>query len=92
MAVAENVAKDPRFNLKRITVIFIHGWNQSPSSPATKVVLDAYIKNGRYNILAVDWSQAADGPYFTVRSRVDEVCNGKVKYLAITLHSESQEY
>lgn len=55
-------------------MIFIHGWNQSPSSKGSQIILNAYIVNGNYNILMLDWSDAASGIYANVQSRVDEVC------------------
>lgn len=74
LTIAENVANDPSFNLTRTTMIYIHGWHQSPSSPCSQIVINAYINNGRYNILVLDWSQAASGAFAAVQFRVDEVC------------------
>lgn len=54
-------------------MIFIHGWNQSPSSTGSQAILNAYIINGNYNILMLDWSDAASGIYAAVQSRVNEV-------------------
>lgn len=71
------MVNDQRFDLTRTTVIFIHGWTRSPTSPGSQAVLDAYITNGNYNILSLDWSDAASsGSFAVVQSKVDEVCDG----------------
>ncbi|XP_037030962.1 lipase member H-like [Bradysia coprophila] len=42
-------------------MIFIHGWRRSPDSPNIQTLLNAYLVNGSFNILALDWSETASG-------------------------------
>ncbi|KAG4068572.1 hypothetical protein HA402_004913 [Bradysia odoriphaga] len=63
LTTAENVANDPHFNILRKSVIFFHGWQQSPDSPASQILLNAYLANGTYNILALDWREAASSVF-----------------------------
>lgn len=80
LTIAENVVNNPGFDLTRTTMIYIHGWNQSPYSPGSQEIVNAYISNGRYNILVLDWSQAASGAITTVMFRVDEVFNKIMRF------------
>lgn len=73
LATAENVANAPTFNLTRTTVIFFHGWLQSPTLPDSQVMLNALVANGTYNTLALDWSQAASDSFANVREKVEQV-------------------
>lgn len=73
LATAENVANNPKFNLTRTTMTFFHGWVQSPTSPASQAILNAYIVNGTVNILALDWSAAAADSLENVRDKVEPV-------------------
>lgn len=59
LTTAESVADHPKFNSKRQSMIFIHGWLQSPDSPVSEILLKAYLENGTFNILALDWSKAS---------------------------------
>ncbi|KAJ6636180.1 hypothetical protein Bhyg_14768 [Pseudolycoriella hygida] len=72
LTAAENVVTDTGFDLNRTTIIYIHGWNQSFSSKSSRAIVNAYITNGQYNILVLDWSTASSGIFPLVESRVDE--------------------
>lgn len=73
LTTAENVANDPTFDLTRTTMIFFHGWITSPTTPDNAVLLNAYIANGTYNILALDWSDAAADTLGNARDKVEPV-------------------
>lgn len=40
-------------------MIFFHGWQQSPDTTPSQTLINAYIANGTFNILALDWREAA---------------------------------
>lgn len=72
--MAENIVDHPYFDHTKPTVIFIHGWLQSPNLPAVQMLIEAYIDNGNYNLLILDWSQAArSGIITSIMSKVPEV-------------------
>lgn len=73
LATAENVANNAQFNHTRTTMIFIHGWLQSPTLPYSQAILNAYITNGTFNILALDWSYAAADTFENARNKVEPV-------------------
>lgn len=62
LTTAHNVADSAQYNPSQTTVIFVHGWNQSPSSASSyQGLLNAFVNNGTFNVMALDWSQAASG-------------------------------
>ncbi|KAG4068474.1 hypothetical protein HA402_004815 [Bradysia odoriphaga] len=78
LTAAENVVDDPHFKFIRRNVIFIHGWQQSPDSPASQTLFNAYLVNGSFNILALDWSETASNIF------LDQVAH-KVEPLGIAV-------
>lgn len=58
-------------------MLFFHGWNAAVSSDntsTTHIIASAYIANGRYNILLLDWSQLADKLFYpTVAYDMEQV-------------------
>lgn len=62
----------PKFDQKRNTVLYLHGYVEAPSHQSVHVIVDAYQKRDDYNILVLDWAELADGNFF-----VDAVPNIK---------------
>ena len=62
---ANEILTHPKFNANRNTVLYIHGFVESPASPTVRLIIDAYINPGTHNILVLDWSSLADGLYPT---------------------------
>ncbi|KAJ6636163.1 Pancreatic lipase-related protein 2 [Pseudolycoriella hygida] len=71
LTTAENVADDAGFNLTRTTMIFVHGYNESPDTATSATLINAYLTNGQYNILAFDWRNGAAGTLIDVANRID---------------------
>lgn len=66
------IMSDPRFDHKKKTVLYIHGYVEAPSHQSIHVIVDAYLTRDDYNCLVLDWSVLADGNFF-----VDAVPNIK---------------
>lgn len=61
-----------KFDHKKKTALYIHGYVEDPSHQSIHVIVDAYLQRDDYNILVLDWSDLADGNFF-----VDAVPNIK---------------
>lgn len=61
------------FNFAHQTRIHIHGWTQGGPNTAN-IYRDAYLAQGNFNVIAVDWGVGAQHPnYIISRNRVGEV-------------------
>ncbi|CAH0731289.1 unnamed protein product, partial [Brenthis ino] len=58
--------KDKSFDLKKPTVLYIHGYSEIVTDESVESVVLAYLKHGGYNILVLDWSNLAFGNYFVI--------------------------
>lgn len=56
---------DPAFDPCRPTAFYVHGYNQNTSAPAFQTLVKAYNIRGSHNLVAYDWSKAANGNYIT---------------------------
>lgn len=65
MADADQILRHPKFNRNHRTVLYLHGFVESPTSPTVQLIVNAYIKRGTYNILVLDWSSLVNGSYVT---------------------------
>ncbi|XP_015108334.1 pancreatic triacylglycerol lipase isoform X2 [Diachasma alloeum] len=63
----------PYMDINKNTAVFIHGFTQSINSNSVATIVEAYLKRGDHNIVAVDWSELAGGNYMQVISQVEEV-------------------
>lgn len=61
-----------KFDHKKKTVLYIHGYVEDPTHQSIHVIVDAYLQRDDYNIMVLDWSDLADGNFF-----VDAVPNIK---------------
>lgn len=66
------IMSDSKFDHKKKTVLYIHGYVEAPSHQSIHVIVDAYLTRDDYNCLVLDWSELADGNFF-----VDAVPNIK---------------
>ncbi|CAO1389537.1 unnamed protein product [Diamesa serratosioi] len=48
------------YDRKKKTKIIIHGWKNNLNSDAIQLIKNAYLNNGDFNIIAVDWNQMAN--------------------------------
>lgn len=70
---ADKVLSDIRFDAAKPTMIYFHGYTENPDKESVKVVMSAFIAQGRYNVIFVDWSKAAAPLYPIPLMLVSEV-------------------
>lgn len=70
---AVQILNHPEFDVNRKTVLYIHGYIESSTSPTVRKIIDAYRKRATYNILILDWSTLADGLYPTAVRKSSEL-------------------
>lgn len=58
--------EDKNFNLTKPTLLYAHGYVELVSDESVVTIVKAYLKNGCYNILVLDWSNMAFGNYVFV--------------------------
>lgn len=61
------------FNATLPTVLYISGWTQSPDAVTTRLLVNAYLKRGDYNVLLLDWSDYSVGIYGAVMIRISRI-------------------
>ncbi|XP_033322503.2 pancreatic triacylglycerol lipase-like [Megalopta genalis] len=62
--------KKSHFDPKKPTMMVTHGWINSESSSAFRLIRDAYLQHGDYNVIAIDWSTITLRPYIWATKRV----------------------
>ncbi|KAM7348132.1 lipoprotein lipase-like [Cochliomyia hominivorax] len=62
--------KKSHFNKSLQTKIIIHGWTGSYKSTPNGPIREAYLSQGFYNIISVDWSEYAKLNYVMARNKV----------------------
>ncbi|XP_076637268.1 phospholipase A1 VesT1.02-like [Colletes latitarsis] len=62
--------KDSNFDPKKPTKFVTHGWIQSCKNDACTEVRDAFLQNGDYNVITVDWEKISKKPYLWASKRV----------------------
>ncbi|XP_034255056.1 pancreatic triacylglycerol lipase-like [Thrips palmi] len=60
---AASLVSNPGFDKNLVTVFYMHGYTETPSSESIAVVSDAFLKRGGYNFILVDWSSFNTFPY-----------------------------
>nr|XP_022915964.1 pancreatic triacylglycerol lipase-like [Onthophagus taurus] len=63
----------------------IHGWTEHASVQWYTNVINAYLKRGYYNIIAVDWSSKGDADYLSA-SRYTRGIGEKIGIFLVKLH------
>ncbi|XP_011498556.1 PREDICTED: pancreatic triacylglycerol lipase-like [Ceratosolen solmsi marchali] len=61
------------FDATRETKFFAHGWMNSKSSKSCRLVREAYLVYGDFNVIIVDWSKIAKGTYIWSAMHVVQV-------------------
>lgn len=56
---AAEVMGHPSFNTTKKLVLYSHGFVEDVEFETTRTIVDAYIQNGNYNILVIDWRDLA---------------------------------
>jgi pimeloyl-ACP methyl ester carboxylesterase len=57
------ILNQPEFDNSKSTVLYIHGYLETPEVESIHVIVDAYQKRNDHNILILDWGELADGSY-----------------------------
>lgn len=58
------LTQHPRYDPNRRTILYIHGYEDSPAGTVRKIVT-AYGIRKDHNLIVLDWSQSARGDYYT---------------------------
>ncbi|XP_014475140.1 PREDICTED: pancreatic triacylglycerol lipase-like [Dinoponera quadriceps] len=69
----EESINNSNFDPEKPTRITTHGWMNSYKSSACRLIKDAYLKHGDYNVIVIDWSSISLGPYLLASRRVKTV-------------------
>lgn len=67
------ILRNQNFNAKKPTVLYVHGWTQSPDAETSQLLIKAYLKRGDYNILILDWSDYSMGLYSSAMIRISKI-------------------
>lgn len=51
------------FNESWPTVLYVHGWNESPYEESVQLVVSAYLQRGEYNTMLLNWEHVACNLY-----------------------------
>ncbi|XP_076289001.1 pancreatic triacylglycerol lipase-like [Lasioglossum baleicum] len=68
-----DLLKQSNFDFSKPTKIVTHGWINTVLNGAVSLIRDAYLKNGDYNVVGIDWGKIAFKPYLWASSRVPMV-------------------
>lgn len=60
---AEKIVRHTKFDHNKKTVMYFHGYIESPEVESVHVIVDAYQKRNDHNLIILDWTQLADGNY-----------------------------
>lgn len=61
----DDILLDDNFDANRTTVLYIHGFQESPESESVHLFVDAYNRRDEHNLIVLDWSDGASGDYLT---------------------------
>lgn len=69
-----NGIRNSNFNPGAPTRFVIHGWNNDHKSNVNILITAAYLKNGEFNVIVVDWGAGANTiDYIAARNRINDV-------------------
>lgn len=57
------ILRHPCFNASWPTVLYVHGWNESPGEESAQHVVSAYLERGGYNVIVLNWEYMAGNMY-----------------------------
>lgn len=60
---AVDILKQPEFDNSKPTVLYLHGFLETPDVESIHVIVDAYQVRNDHNIIVLDWGELADGSY-----------------------------
>lgn len=53
-----------KYDANQTTVLYIHGYLESPESDSVRLIVNAYHTRNEHNLVVLDWGDAAYGDYF----------------------------
>lgn len=69
-----NAIKATTHNSAHPTRFIIHGWNNDQNAAVNKLITEAYLTRGDFNVIVVDWGAGANTVnYISARNRINEV-------------------
>lgn len=60
----DDILQHDKYNTSHETVLYIHGYLESPESDSVRLIVNAYHSRNEHNLIVLDWSDAAYGDYF----------------------------
>uniref|UniRef100_A0A336LD43 CSON003614 protein n=1 Tax=Culicoides sonorensis TaxID=179676 RepID=A0A336LD43_CULSO len=80
--------KNSFFNAKNPVRLLIHGWLDNGYGELGELGRKAYLQNGQFNVISVDWSALADTPnYFAARSAIFHI-GPSIAYWSESINTE----
>lgn len=52
------------WDCRKYTLIYSHGFTNNQSTPTVVAIIAAYVRNGGYNVITIDWAWGAAGPNY----------------------------
>ncbi|ALC39869.1 CG17292 [Drosophila busckii] len=69
---SKSLLEDEHLDLKKNTVLYLHGYLEDPDVESIHVIAEAYLERNDTNLIVLDWGELADGNYI-----FDAVVNAK---------------
>uniref|UniRef100_T1GP03 Lipase domain-containing protein n=1 Tax=Megaselia scalaris TaxID=36166 RepID=T1GP03_MEGSC len=69
----QEITSSYNFNTSRDTRFIIHGWKNDYKSDINKILRNAYLDKGLYNVIVVDWNEFAKKTYVSASYKVKDV-------------------
>lgn len=60
----DEILQHEKYDANQTTVLYSHGYLESPESDSVRSIVDAYHSRKSHNLIVLDWSDAAYGDYF----------------------------
>lgn len=57
----DDILQHANYNASQTTVLYIHGYLESPESDSVRLIVNAYHTRNEHNLIVLDWSDAAYG-------------------------------
>lgn len=59
----DKIIANPQLKRFKNTVIYSFGWMENYSVEGTQLIVNAFLRTRRYNVLVLDWSDYSQGDY-----------------------------
>lgn len=68
-----DILSDPNFNPYLPTVVYVHGWTETPADQTIQTVIGAYLETRKWNTILLDWETLASPAYQIANANVAPV-------------------